>query len=244
MRITCCLALGVVAWLGVARGAELAPLPAVTRADLLQHNSVQKELQLSAEQTRKLREAFLQHRDEMQDIWQKFPPQEASTKWQEMSRDLKTTALALLTEEQRKRFWQIDFQSSVAMAFDSSTFARPEIDQRIGLTDKQREQLRGILTESNKRNQEVFQSRDQKRIWSEPPKIRKDDKEKVAAVLTDEQKKKWQDLVGKPFVVTQFDAFADLRAALGKWIRDDFGRAQAESRKTGKPIFALFRCEP
>jgi hypothetical protein len=27
------------------------------------------------------------------------------------------------------------------------------------------------------------------------------------------------------------------------WIRNDVGAAQAEARKTGKPIFVTFRCE-
>lgn len=237
--------LGFCTWMGAASAAEPEPLPTeISRADLLQVDSVQKELKLTPEQAKKLREAFLQHRDDIQDIWQKFPPTEASAKWQEMSRDLKKEALAVLTDAQRHRFWQIDFQSANAMGFDSNTFSRGEIDRRLGLTDQQRTQLATIRAESNKRNGEAFKLRDQGKIQKEMAAIRKADREQVAALLSDEQKKRWQDLIGPPFVVNAFDSFGDLRAALGKWIRDDFGKAQAESRKTGKPIFALFRCEP
>lgn len=42
----------------------------------------------------------------------------------------------------------------------------------------------------------------------------------------------------------------DLRASLAdeapseRWIYDDWGRAQSEAAKTGKPIFVVFRCVP
>ena len=51
-------------------------------------------------------------------------------------------------------------------------------------------------------------------------------------------------MIGKPFVIVNINPRADLQTALRQWIRDDFAKAQAESRKTGKPILALFRCEP
>jgi Spy/CpxP family protein refolding chaperone len=245
MRYFQAILAALVASLGLASAAEPAAVPTeISRTDFLQNAAVQKELKLTPDQLAKLRKAFVQHRDDMQDIWQQYPPNEASTKWQELNRELKKDVLAILNDEQRYRFWQIDFQSMVGMAFDSGTYLRPEIDKRLDLTDPQRQKLREIQTETNKKNAQIFQPGKQINYQVETGKIRKADKEQVAAVLTDEQKKRWQELIGAPFVVTSFDSFADLRNALGKWIRDDFGKAQAEAKKTGKPIFALFRCEP
>ena len=209
---------------------------------LLRNDSVQKELKLSESQAQKLKEIFSQNQDSTREIWQKYPPQEASTHWQELSKELRKDALAVLNEAQRTRFWQIDFQNTRSFGYDSTTFQRADIEKKLDFTDEQKQKLRAIQADTQKKNQTAFNPPNmyQQKIAV----IRKEDREQVAALLTDGQKQKWDELVGKPFVVVNVNPNADLQTALRKWIRDDFSRAQAESRKTGKPIFALFRCEP
>jgi Spy/CpxP family protein refolding chaperone len=209
---------------------------------LLRNDSVQKELNLSEAQAQKLKEIFSQNQETTREIWQKYPPQEATTHWQELSKELRKDALAVLTEAQRSRFWQIDFQNTRNFGLDSTTFQRGDVEKKLGFTDEQKQKLRTIQADTQKKNQAAFNPPNmyQQKIAA----IRKEDREQVAALLTDEQKKKWDELVGKPFTVVNVNPNADLQKALGKWIRDDLARAQAESRKTGKPIFALFRCEP
>jgi Spy/CpxP family protein refolding chaperone len=209
---------------------------------LLRNDSVQKELKLSEEQAQKLREIFGQNQESTREVWQKYPPEEASTHWQELNKELRKDTLALLTEAQRTRFWQIDFQNTRSFGYDSTTFQRADVDKQLGLTDEQKQKLRAIQADSQKKNQAAFNPPNmyQQKLAA----IRKEDREQVAALLTDGQKQKWDELVGKPFTIVNVNPNADLQKALSKWIRDDFARAQAESRKTGKPIFALFRCEP
>jgi hypothetical protein len=209
---------------------------------LLRNESVQKELKLTDSQAQKLNEVFSQNQESTREIWQKYPPQEASTHWQELSKELRKDALAVLTDAQRTRFWQIDFQNTRSFSLDSTTFQRADIQKKLAFTDEQKQKLRAMQADTSKKNQAAFAPPNmyQQKIAA----IRKEDREQVAALLTDEQKKLWDELVGKPFVVVNINPNADLQKALGKWIRDDFTRAQAESRKTGKPIFALFRCEP
>ena len=121
-------------------------------------------------------------------------------------------------------------------------FQRTDVQKRLGFTLEQNQTLRTIQAESMKKQQAA----------SNPPKdfqqkyalLRKEDRERVAEILTAEQKKIWEALIGKPFTVVNANPNADLQTALRKWIRDDVNRARAESRATGKPIFALFRCEP
>jgi len=240
------LTLGLVVTAAATARAQVVVLPQTpldfTQIHLLQNDSVQKELKLSEEQAEKLKDIFSQNQETTREIWQKYPPQEASSHWQELSKELRKDALAVLTEAQRTRFWQIDFQNTRSFGFDSTTFQRADVEKRLGFTDEQKQKLRAIQADTQKKNQAAFNPPNmyQQKIAA----IRKEDREQVAALLTDAQKQKWDDLVGKSFVVVNVNPNADLQKALGKWIRDDFSRAQTESRKTGKPIFALFRCEP
>ena len=209
---------------------------------LLRNDSVQKELKLSQAQAEKLREFFTQNQEATRDVWQKTPPEEAGALWQDLAKQLRQDTLGVLTEVQRERFWQIDFQNQRNNVFDSTTFQRADVEKKLGITEEQKQKLKAIQMETAKKNQAAFNPPNmfQQKIAA----LRKEDREQVAELLTAEQKKNWEEMAGKPFVIINVNPNADLQTALRKWIRDDFARAQAESQKTGKPIFALFRCEP
>ncbi len=209
---------------------------------LLRNDSVQKELKLSEEQVEKLRELFTENQEQTRELWQRIPPEELGAHWQELTQALRKDALATLTEEQRRRFWQIDFQNTRNNGFDSATFQRADVEKKLGYTDEQKQKLRAIQTETQKKNQAAFNPPNmyQQKLAA----LRKEDREQVAELLTAEQKQKWDELAGKPFTIVNVNPRGDLQAALSKWIRDDFAKAQDLSRKTGKPILALFRCEP
>jgi hypothetical protein len=211
-----------------------------TQIHLLQNSSVQKELKLSDALANKLREMFAENQEEIKEVWQKYPPDEAGTHWQGMTQELKKSALALLNDQQRHRLWQIDFQQSTSFGFDSSTYARPDIAKVLEWTDEQKTKLQEIQTDTANKNKEAIKTPQQ--YQQKIAEIRKQDREQVAALLTKEQQQKWQDFVGERFTIT--NPQVDLQSALSKWIRDDFSAAQARSRKTGKPILAVFRCEP
>jgi Spy/CpxP family protein refolding chaperone len=235
----------VVASAATARAQGIAFPPAAldfAQIHLLRNDSVQKELKLTEAQAQKINEVFSQNQEHTREIWQKYPPQEAGAHWQELTKELRKDALAVLTDAQRTRFWQIDFQNTRNFNHDSTTFQRADVQKKLVFTDEQKQKLRAIQADTQKKNQAAFTPPNM--YQQKSTAIRKEDREQVAALLTDEQKKQWDELVGKPFVVVNINPNADLQKALGKWIRDDFSRAQAESRKTGKPIFALFRCEP
>ena len=227
---------------GRARGFIVAAPADFAQIQLLQNDSVLKELKLSEPQVEKLHSIFTRNRETTRDVWQKFPPEEAGGRWQELNKELRTDALAVLTEEQRQRFWQIDFQNTRNSGFDSTTFQRADVTKKLEYTDEQKQKLRAIQADTAKKNQTAFQP--PQMYQQKVAAIRKEDREQVAALLTPEQKKKWDELAGKPFTILNVNKRGDIQSALRKWIRDDFQRAQAESRRTGKPIFALFRCEP
>lgn len=241
LLVTFGLALGLLAPAAAQVVAFAAPGD-FAQIHLLRNDSVQKELNLSAAQVEKLREIFSQNQESTREIWQKYPPEEAGTHWQQLAKDLRNEALAVLADSQRKRFWQIDFQNSRNSGFDSQTFQRADVAKLLDYSEEQKRRLKAIQAETLKKNQAAFQPPNtyQQKVAA----VRKEDREQVAALLSPEQAQKWEELIGQPFVVRNVNPHADLQAALRKWIRDDFARARAESRKTGKPIFALFRCEP
>jgi LmbE family N-acetylglucosaminyl deacetylase len=240
------LTLGLAVGSAAVARAQIAVSPQAhvdfAQIHLLRNDSVQKELKLSEAQARKLKEIFSENQESTREIWQKYPPPESTTHWQELTKELRKDALAVLTEAQRARFWQIDFQNTRNFGYDSSTFQRADVDKKLDFTDEQKHKLRAIQANTQKKNQAA--SKPPNMYQQKIAEIRKEDREQVAALLTDGQKQKWDELAGKPFVIVNINPNADLQKALSKWIRDDFARAQADSRKTGKPIFAIFRCEP
>ena len=239
-----CLALGMAFWLvgNVAAQQKSPPLqPAdFTQINLLQNPSVQKELKLSADQIGKLKEIFAEHQEGIKEVWQKYPPQEAGQHWQEMTGELKKGAVTVLDEKQRYRFWQIDFQQITSFGNDSTTYARPDVVTRLGITAEQKKQLQAIQIETGNKTREAIKTPNlyQQKIAA----AKKEDREQVAALLTKDQQQQWQELIGARFTVT--NAQVDLQTALRQWIRDDVAAAQAQSRQTGKPIFVICRCEP
>jgi Spy/CpxP family protein refolding chaperone len=232
----------VVVTMALAQNVKLR-LPAdFQQIHLLRNDSVQKELKLTPAQVEKLREIFTHNQESTRDIWQKTPPEEIGPFFQDLAKQLREDTLAVLTGDQRDRFWQIDFQNQRNMNFDSFTFQRHDLLKKLEFTREQQQKLQAINAETTKKNQAAFNPPNM--FQQKVAALRKEDREQVAELLTAEQKKSWDELTGKPFVVVNVNPNADLQTALRKWIRDDFARAQAESRKTGKPIFALFRCEP
>src|SRR5262249_1750099 len=99
---------------------------------LLRNDSIQKELKLSEAQGHKLKEIFTQNQESTREVWQKYPPQEATTHWQDLTKDLRKDSLAVLTETQRTRFWQIDFQNTRNLGYDSTTFQRADLEKKLG----------------------------------------------------------------------------------------------------------------
>ncbi len=234
----------IIFWLVEPVGAQdkvpTHPASDYVQIQLLQNASVQKELKVSEELAAKLGELFAMNREDLKEVWQKYPPEEAGSHWQEMDQELKKAALALLNDQQRHRLWQIDFQQSTSFAFDSSTYARPDLVKLLDLTADQKKKLKDLQTEAAEKQKDAFKTPGtyQQRV----AEIRKEDREQVEAVLTKEQSEKWKETIGERFTIT--NPQVDLQGALRKWIRDDFGAAQAQARKTGKPILAVFRCEP
>jgi Spy/CpxP family protein refolding chaperone len=182
---------------------------------LLDNQSVQKELKLTDDQIKKVKEVTQsvrdKHREEL-DALRKQGAQADREKRQELFRTIgeeTNKALAeVLTPEQNKRYKEITLQQRGAQAFNDE-----EVQKTLKLTDEQKEKIKTINEDAAKERRELFPRRGGaggggppnpaafEEMRKKMTALNKETMEKVTAVLTDDQKKAWKDLVGAPFEI-------------------------------------------
>jgi hypothetical protein len=103
-----------------------------------------------------------------------------------------------LKPEQLKRLKQINLQVRGNAAFGDA-----KIQKQLSFTDEQKEKVTEILKEADAARRELFQSLRQGGDFQEMRKkmteMNEEVTKKIQDVLTDDQKDKWKDMVGKPF---------------------------------------------
>lgn len=174
-------------------------------AMLLVNKGVQKELKLNDEQTEKVetfaREWGAKMREEYQGL-NDLSEDERRTKMQELNKGraeaLHKGLAEIMKPEQHKRFEQIDLQVS-----GSNAFATPKVVEGLKITDEQRAKIRQVnedLRQTMADAREDFQN-DREGAMKQMLEGRKAASEKVMAMLTEEQKSSWKEMVGEPFEV-------------------------------------------
>jgi hypothetical protein len=168
---------------------------------LATNEGVQKELKLSDDQASKLKKAAedLQSKygDQLKEAKKDKEKRAEITK--KMEAEFTKTLDDTLKPEQRKRFNQIHVQTQGLSAFQDETVVKA-----LKLTDKQKDELKGMADDFAKDTQGMFKDagKDKDKLAEVQKKIatmRKETLEKAASKLTDDQKKAWKDLVGEPF---------------------------------------------
>lgn len=119
----------------------------------------------------------------------------------------------ILNTDQQKRHHQLEIQQTAQFS-PVAAFTRKDVAEALKLTDEQKEKLNAIQEESMQAMREVFQSlgvapqdmtdEDRKKMGEKMAALRKTTTEKCTALLTDDQKKSWKELIGEPF---KFPAF-------------------------------------
>jgi microsomal dipeptidase-like Zn-dependent dipeptidase len=99
-----------------------------------------------------------------------------------------------LTPAQRKRLGEITLQVTGLHELN-----RPEAAKVLNLTEEQQQKFRELQREHRKQLIETFQSKDRESRHQKLAKLREDTRNKIRAILTDEQKAKVRELVGEPF---------------------------------------------
>jgi len=214
-----CLSLAVVAL--VAAPALAQRQPRQGQGALLANKSVQEELKLSEDQVKKVGEIDKSIGEKRSAELGKLTDEERrGEKGRELFRkfaeEMNTEAGKVLKPEQQTRYKQIQFQQSVRRALSGGQGRRggtPRTQQAfyeiksvadaMKFSDSQKEKLKALNEENTKKVAAARQDagRDFQKSREATGKIVNETLEEVQKILTDEQKKKWEELAGKPFTV-------------------------------------------
>ncbi|HEY7427291.1 MAG TPA: hypothetical protein VH682_23860 [Gemmataceae bacterium] len=166
-------------------------------AFLLQNEGVQKELNITDEQKTKLKEAIEKVREDNKDIIAKGFQNITREDREKLAKATNEAVGKVLDEKQVKRFKQIQIQTQGAVAFQN-----PQVQSALKLTDDQKDKIKKISDESREKMRELFQGGGNREENAKKfAELRKETMEKAIGVLTNDQKKTWKDLTGKPFEV-------------------------------------------
>lgn len=162
---------------------------------LLRNPQVQQELKLTDQQKQQLEQLGEQWREKMRGL-RDLPPEERRQKVQGMRAEVEKQLSQILNEQQMKRLKQIALQVEGYAALE-----RPEVAEQVGLTKEQRQKIRDILRQADEKRREAFQQRqgDRQAVFQRMREIRQWVDGEIEKLLTAEQKKKWQELIGAPF---------------------------------------------
>jgi hypothetical protein len=180
-------------------------MEALGPAFMVFHDKVQEELKLSNEQKKKLEKRL---QDTVQDAMPFFEklsdkkPEEREKElhaYRERAQENLTAFLqGLLQEEQFKRLGQVMLQREGLFAL----FARPDLGKELKITDEQRRQFMAVVQELQKKIEPLIKEAQSggnpQEIRPKIMKIRKEHEARIEAVLTDAQRKQWQEMLGKP----------------------------------------------
>ena len=168
-------------------------------------DKVQEELKLSDEQKKKLEKRFQgTHQDTMQ-LFQRLGDKEPEEREKELhayrekaQENLTAFLQGLLQEEQSKRLRQVMLQRDRLFAL----LGNPEVAKELEITDEQRQQFVEVAQEFQKKFEpllkDVQKGGKPEEVRPKVMKIRKEQEERIEAHLSDAQKKRWKELLGKP----------------------------------------------
>jgi Spy/CpxP family protein refolding chaperone len=161
---------------------------------LLLNKSVQEELKLTGEQRSKLKGSVDKVLDEYQDKLSRLRQMDAEDRAALMAAITEKTngiVTTVLDKDQVKRLRQIDLQQRGPMALYD-----PEVRKALNITEEQRGKLKALADEGFKQLHKAVDARDDKQAEA----VVKAAMEKLDSLLTEDQKRTWKEMLGKPFV--------------------------------------------
>jgi Spy/CpxP family protein refolding chaperone len=168
-------------------------------AQLLRRPEVQAELKLTDDQKTKVTEMLQKLRESQQARFQDLrdaSPEERQKVMADMQAEQMKQVNAILNTDQQKRFKEISLQQQ-----GYSALAQPAVADELKLTDDQKSKLKDILQKQQESMREIFQSAggDRAAAQEKMQTLRKETDDKIAALLTDDQKNNWKAMLGGPF---------------------------------------------
>lgn len=176
---------------------------------LLANESVQQELKLDSGQAEKLRQIAQDLGQKMREQFSSLQDLQGDERRQKMdelakkaNEEVKTALKDTLKPEQIKRFEQIARQQLGVRAFADSA-----VVSALKLTDDQQSKIKEVVQEIDQKRRDLFQDAqnggDRQAVFQKLAELNQAGTEKATALLTADQKKSWEDLLGKPFEVVR-----------------------------------------
>jgi Spy/CpxP family protein refolding chaperone len=174
-------------------------------AGFLMAPNVQKDLNLTDAQVRKVQETLREIRERHQDAYSALrdaSPDVRGAKMVTLNESVNDEVKKALSfsAEQSKRFDQISLQAHVLQAF-----ANPTVNEKLKLTNDQKSKIREIAeaTRSSVAGASNKDASEQERTDARNKRAatQKENITKVQALLTDDQKKAWKELTGEPIEI-------------------------------------------
>lgn len=194
------IALPAVALLGLVAVPARAQRPGTLRPETLLFNkSVQQELNLSADQKATL-QTLAARRDEAFEAYRAGNLARGKVLVDEANAGAAKLAKAL-DAKQRRRFEQIQVQTEGLFAF-----LREAVQDKLRLTPKQKKDVTAVLKDCTRQATAAYKAMGKDfakfdEVQKKVEGIKHESQKKVLALLTPEQKKAWEELVGKPFAL-------------------------------------------
>lgn len=208
---------------------------------LVENPDVQKDLKLSDEQAKKLIELSREYTGSIRGLG--F--QQADLEKRKKANEAASKGLAIaLDAAQIRRLKQLELQQRGAGVFND-----PQVTKDLELTNVQRGLILTALQSFQPKWLAIIQSAkgNQQEIQKKMADVHRDISADIVKKLTKDQQAKWHDIAGPPFAGTfpsMLPVFVDMRPQPTlAWHMNNLSAALAEAKKTGKPIFATFRCE-
>ena len=166
-------------------------------------DKVQEELKLSDDQKQKLREKLSADVQEGKEISAKLKDMKGGEREKVMQPSyerLEAFLKATFTADQMKRFEQLKLQYDTP-----SIMLRPEIVTKLNITDEQRQKFMVVIQDMQKDIgpllKEAKSGGNPQEILLKVTKLRQDCQGQIVVLLNDSQKKQWEEMTGKPFVI-------------------------------------------
>jgi serine/threonine protein kinase len=163
----------------------------------LSQKAVQEELKLTLDQKNqiaRLSDQLEEQRHRAFEDFRELGPKEQRKQLEQIAKENEKTVAGLLTSEQAKRLQQIGWQLQGALAFGD-----PDVVAALRLTDKQMDQILEIHEQGRRTHFEPFHHNGQEAPRNRFDELRRDENARIMKILTDDQKVRWQQLIGEAF---------------------------------------------
>jgi Spy/CpxP family protein refolding chaperone len=180
-------------WVAATQAAEpVVPEEGSTiKLILLRQKSVQKELEITPEEARKIAE-FTTAESEAAHKAHDLGDAERKEAYEKLRKANQEFLEKNLSAKQNKRLQQIMMQFTAL-----HQLLKPEVAKELNLTDEQVTKLKDLQGPARKGLVELLESKEGR--TEKLAKLREDTRTKILAILTDEQKEKVREMAGPPF---------------------------------------------